>query len=435
MPNIISEWLRTREEKKQVENGPPTLPARRPRSLSIGHLESGTNGYNDQSRSIFFQRLPAELRHRILVQAFGGQTIHFDLRLLHPVKNYGPCRRLGYCHTHSDTDRPRDENKARRWEWWSSVCHRSAPPIHWNDHMPIDMRLQWRQPWQDQCRRGEARYCYAWPPRTDQEELEGIRCYGSKSQYPPGLLHKCHVGALGWLRACRQAYVEGIHVLYSTNRFFIESTYLARQLRHLLLPSRLAQIREVELVWRLEPSKNGNISTASARGNPDIITRSGHPREDSDLGPEEYRALVSSLPDVLPNLRYLHIDISGYLSNLRNTSPPAPLALAVLLGAIDAAVSTWCCNDQGNKGSTTPSLECRVSLHEDWYRYYNYYDELTGGQTEDKELYQIWRSLEIRPAGQVPEPGGNEKERPGRGMGYWISRGLVVPPVPYSFWA
>jgi hypothetical protein len=63
---------------------------------------------------------------------------------------------------------------------------------------------------------------------------------------------------MGWLLACRQAYAEGVEVLYATNTFFSESDALFDHLvcarpgaRHLLLPERLASIKSLELRWEV----------------------------------------------------------------------------------------------------------------------------------------------------------------------------------------
>ncbi len=79
---------------------------------------------------------------------------------------------------------------------------------------------------------------------------------------------QCHIGAMGWLLACRQAYAEGIDVLYATNTFFLESTALFDALfcptQQLLLPRRLTGIASLEL--RCELLLWGQIT--HRRGNP-----------------------------------------------------------------------------------------------------------------------------------------------------------------------
>lgn len=65
-----------------------------------------------------------------------------------------------------------------------------------------------------------------------------------------------NVDALGWLRTCRQAYLEGIQVLYGTNTFILESQELLDLLLdptvfshkgHVVLLQHLALIKHVEM--------------------------------------------------------------------------------------------------------------------------------------------------------------------------------------------
>jgi hypothetical protein len=68
---------------------------------------------------------------------------------------------------------------------------------------------------------------------------------------------KCGIGAMGWLLAYRQAYMEGVDILYSTNSLFIGSPAIldgmlshSSQIRnHLLLPERLASITSLVFMW------------------------------------------------------------------------------------------------------------------------------------------------------------------------------------------
>ncbi|KAH8432102.1 uncharacterized protein LDX57_009748 [Aspergillus melleus] len=80
------------------------------------------------------------------------------------------------------TDDPKT-SEPQEWRWWGSVCHRNP---------------------YDSCRSGR-----------------GICCTMS------GVPTICRVGAMGWLLACQQAYVETIDLLYS-NIFHVESTVLLR---------------------------------------------------------------------------------------------------------------------------------------------------------------------------------------------------------------
>jgi hypothetical protein len=103
---------------------------------------------------------------------------------------------------------------------------------------------------------------------------------------------------MGWLLTCRQAYREGIEVLYGTNVYHIQGGYLLWHLPHLLLPQRLASIKAVELLW-------------------DVHTRDYSPW-DKDYPHESvpmdgYRALIEALPKTLPNLRFLYLFLKGNL--------------------------------------------------------------------------------------------------------------------------
>ena len=122
---------------------------------------------------------------------------------------------------------------------------------------------------------------------------------------------KCTVGVMGWLLACRQAYAEGIDVLYSTNAFFMESTALfdallcarpCRASQPLLLPQRLASITSLELRW-------------------DVLLwgwryhQPGHPRSHlfADKGRAQVAAYLSHLGDVFPNVRALVLSFTDGL--------------------------------------------------------------------------------------------------------------------------
>jgi len=104
---------------------------------------------------------------------------------------------------------------------------------------------------------------------------------------------------MGWLRACRGAFAEGLEVLYGTNTFFVESLALfdalfcpvpcrARQL--LILPQRLASITSLELRWEVL-----------------LFGRLGHQQGDpwTHLYADEGRAQVAT------HLRYLGEAFSG----------------------------------------------------------------------------------------------------------------------------
>lgn len=100
--------------------------------------------------SIFFQRLPAELRRMILIEAFGGRTIHVELEW------------------------------DREWRWLAIVCHRDASRVARSDHTK---RLI-SEPWMDTCL---------------EYGSGGCRNFSGESRL------NCKIGCIGWLTACRQA--------------------------------------------------------------------------------------------------------------------------------------------------------------------------------------------------------------------------------------
>jgi len=201
-------------------------------------------------------RLPPELRRRILLYSFGNRTLHLDLRLTH-ARLAGTQPSLGAVYAHDGMSAPLarspDEDLPREWRWWSSECHRSypAPP----GSCPAG-EYGYFFPHRDACIRGRASFCQRWNSLPVAEG--GSRC--------------CCIGAMGWLRACRLAYVEGIDVLYATNTFFIESPDLLSALLnppslgpepcfgtgsgivergYLIRPESLARITALELRWEV----------------------------------------------------------------------------------------------------------------------------------------------------------------------------------------
>lgn len=142
--------------------------------------------------SPLFRRLPAEIRLQILTAAFGRRTLHMDVVMTYPPERNprttpGRPTVLGHAGMYLQPGSGNDgrvfpvlDRTARQaWHWLGSVCHRNPPGADPDSGHAV-------QPCQDQCRNGITPDdgCGLWP---------GER---------PG---KCGVGALGWLRTCRQA--------------------------------------------------------------------------------------------------------------------------------------------------------------------------------------------------------------------------------------
>ncbi|KAG9258057.1 uncharacterized protein F5Z01DRAFT_315994 [Emericellopsis atlantica] len=154
------------------------------------------------------------------METFGNRTMHMDLTLDHPMA--APRQQA-----HGDRSSRRQIRLPRVWEWGSSDCHRNAPWLKdypkdfWRQNTPLDV---------DWCMKGQGRICGVW--------------FGEKP-------YKCRIGAMDWLLSCRQAYEEGIHILYGTNTFFLSSDFLLAHLADYILPQRLAQMTSFEVILDL----------------------------------------------------------------------------------------------------------------------------------------------------------------------------------------
>lgn len=273
----------SKEPNRSPPNAPPALPDVRPRPLT-----ATTSDATATAESSFFQLLPSELRRRVLIEAFGARTLHLDLRLEHPLKkNSKPGTSHSRGHANAQLFHPslRDSAQRREWTWWSCVCHQWIPCGDLNRDPP-GLEVPFTEPTLDRCR--------------DPSGLP--RC----ESYPGELPEKCSIGAMGWLLVCRQAYIEGVDVLYSTNRFHIAYAELAVYLPRFLLPQRLAAMKDVELIWSRDIEFSAHFNMAvSERGSSQLSDR---------------LSILTYLPQVLPNLRYLYLSLKDILNgkNWRN---------------------------------------------------------------------------------------------------------------------
>ncbi|CAG9940960.1 unnamed protein product [Clonostachys rosea f. rosea IK726] len=154
-----------------------------------------------------FTHIPTEIRHQILIHAFGGRTIHLDLDFEHLESGIGELR------------------------WSSCVCHSSKPGL------PHKLRYE------DNFFKPQGRIRTA-------EKRNPLDCPGilneSLSQPCPSS-DEFNVGASGWLLSCRQAYAEGIEVLYHTNTIHIDSEILLKGIQDILPPEKLDLISSLEI--------------------------------------------------------------------------------------------------------------------------------------------------------------------------------------------
>ncbi|KAF6828318.1 hypothetical protein CPLU01_08593 [Colletotrichum plurivorum] len=233
----LLDTLRGRKHRRKAEEPAsepplPLLPAQRPRPITPTAITG------DQVTALgTFARLPPELRQRVLRAAFGDRTLHVDLRLAPPQRQRGNLAMAAAAYEHGAGSAPLrftgTDKENRQWRWYGCVCHRLLPRDSAEERRIFTARgiSPYIWPHRDACLHGEAVMCKVWAAG----ECE------------------CAVGALGWLRACRMAYAEGVEVLYATNAFVIESRDLLDASlagRRVVLPQRLSAVRELEL--RLE---------------------------------------------------------------------------------------------------------------------------------------------------------------------------------------
>ncbi|KAK7952229.1 uncharacterized protein PG986_007957 [Apiospora aurea] len=384
----IRERLRKLKHSREPLSPPPLpcLPDERPRPLTAAPCAPAAT-----ANSLFFQRVPPEIRRRILVAAFGDRTLHLDVRLEHPLRK---TRASG---KHGINSRPprhanvqlfqhdlRDSKQPREWTWWSSVCHRTFPS--WNYYLPPPGCWRFEDPANDTCRRasgGAVHYC---------------------ESYPGTMPSKCFIGILPWLLACRQAYIEGIDVLYATNRLHIAHAGILINLPRLLTPDRLHMIRDVELLWSLCLSPSG----ADREWTTGV-------EEDRFRDVNDRLVLLSHIPRALPNLQYLHLSLTD--------AKWAWKPILDLCGQelYDATETILRCIDTMVLVQLVQLRECRISLPTTLYmtrKQMEKNEDIIWARKATNELEALWRTIDLTATSTQPPA-----ERRNNIEGYWILHG------------
>jgi hypothetical protein len=128
--------------------------------------------------SAFFQHLPPEIRHKILVATFGDRIMHMSLEFNHPRQHVSNSssdisQRRKYMPPtaqHPPEKLQLDKQTPMAWQWRGCPCWREG-------------RIRKRYHYNDDCLPGVA------------------RCWEDASDVPD----RCLIGAMGWLLTCRQA--------------------------------------------------------------------------------------------------------------------------------------------------------------------------------------------------------------------------------------
>ncbi|CAH0050931.1 unnamed protein product, partial [Clonostachys solani] len=202
------------------------------RSSSLDLAQLRRNASQLKPKDKFFGWLPPEIRRRILVCAFGERTVHIDLSYTLITRPY----QAGYvgvsaARTHAGllprSDYHQMYDGEWQWQWYGCVCHRSGP-----EEMTLSLGRFRSSPGIDRRR-------FTWTAC-----LEGG---GVCQAWPGNQPDKCRLECLGWLLTSKQAYIEGMEVIYGTNTINFSSSEIMLSSPSILPPNILRSIRSLEL--------------------------------------------------------------------------------------------------------------------------------------------------------------------------------------------
>ncbi|KFZ16517.1 hypothetical protein V502_05059 [Pseudogymnoascus sp. VKM F-4520 (FW-2644)] len=212
-----------------------------------------------KNKNYLLHRIPFEIRRQILILAFGEQTVHMDLKFRYPLKLAD--KKLDYRCLHARIEyysigTPTYQSlvatagERQEWRWFSCVCHRFPPNA---TQLPLGRRRL--SPWASLT-----------DPHTDRC-LDGS---GTCEEWPGEWPVKCQIGIMGWLLSCKQAYLEGVDILYKTNTIHIASPILMQSIQDVISWQRLQDITSLELVWKSEilPLQLGFTGSNNSRPRP-----------------------------------------------------------------------------------------------------------------------------------------------------------------------
>ncbi|KFY21172.1 hypothetical protein V491_03102, partial [Pseudogymnoascus sp. VKM F-3775] len=198
------------------------------------------------------------------------------------------------------------------------------------------------------------------------------------------------IGAMGWLLACREAYADGIDILFSTNTFHMDNFDLLQHLPRLILPQRLRSIKSLEISWTFRPTVTDEKPMEVLWNDPTT--------EDSVL-----HEMCRMIPELFPHVSQLDINFL-YELRVRQEFQDAISALGgierVILGPIEDMIRVL---GPGREVCIAIQQSVFSDLHEKKQELYG--SEL---KTEIYNPYitRFWKELD-----------------PDNGLGYWICRG------------
>ncbi|KAK4143159.1 uncharacterized protein C8A04DRAFT_12584 [Dichotomopilus funicola] len=298
MPNSLKKWIKRKmfPRKKQNCEHPPPAPPFRTEWPNI----SAPNG-DLASNYGLFQKLPVELRQQILGYAFGNRTIHIHLEFGYPfTRKQLPARKSSGATNSLRGGIVRNDRRPQQWQWFSCVCHRRV--IRPKDDNESVVNGHAVEAWEDACIPSGVGH------RSGYRPPSAAFC---ECKSPDRSSHdECLLGVFGWLLASRQAYLDGMDVLFRTNTFHISSLPLLLDLPQLLPPRYLPTITSLELLWTFADPSRLHDSTMTSIWDRHIGTP---PTSESVIEPTKFHRLCDLIPTTFPHLRRLYISMQAYL--------------------------------------------------------------------------------------------------------------------------
>ncbi|KFX96544.1 hypothetical protein V490_03297 [Pseudogymnoascus sp. VKM F-3557] len=205
-------------------------------TTSIALHQVQDQGILGKDENYLLHHLPFEVRRKILVLAFGEQTVHMDLQFRYPfeppVKQREWGRHAGIDYYSERMDQEEIKGERKEWRWFSCVCHRLPPDAA---RLPLGRRRHYLR------------------TRTNIGDPDTDRClhgFGQCDKWPGDCPAKCLIGIMGWLRSCKQAYLEGVDVLYTTNTIHLSSPALIQAVQDVIPWQRFQTIASLEFVMK-----------------------------------------------------------------------------------------------------------------------------------------------------------------------------------------
>jgi len=227
------------------------------------------------------------------------------------------------------------------------------------------------------------------------------------------------VGAGGWLRACRRAYLEGREVLYGSNVFHVAGKEAVLNLGGMLSMGSLAMVKRVELVWeKLRPWKEDKRERGGG-------LRSINGMRAVRSGMQGFDDLLGAVPRTFPNLEELRIAMSGEIKDWEALGIDQTMKWQneTFLGHIDDAVAKMFCEHR--------LVDCRVAVPSDFF---GMVVPSRGSGGREIAIGGVWRDISVVKntlslLGEDGETVLSQTWNKARGggdqskIGYWLLRG------------